>query len=64
MVDRDEMRAIMAVIFRAIEEQQRDGRVTTARCEVCGALLAVDDRVTAWVTSCKCGRYNETLRGL
>jgi len=55
----------LRVLDTALAEFLELGAVTTARCDQCGQLLAIEAlRDTAFAVSCNCGKYNDTLRGL
>jgi hypothetical protein len=64
MTHRADQKAVVELYDRALGELQREGMVRTARCEVCGHLLRVQQLTpAAWTIDCPCGRYRDTLRG-
>lgn len=57
-------KAAMNRLLDAFEEFCRHGK-STASCEVCGTTLQFHKLSNeAWQSSCSCGKYNDTLRGL
>ncbi len=49
----------------AFGEFLRDGRVMTIFCHVCSGLIEFRAlSPTAWQSTCPCGKYNGTWRGL
>ncbi len=61
----DERNLMIKLSDDAFGEFQRDGKVTTIRCHVCGDLLQIRAlSSSAWESSCPCGKYNGTWKGL
>jgi len=64
-ISEDEKSLIIKVSDDAFGEFKRDGKVTTICCHVCGGLLEIRALgPEAWQSSCRCGKYNGTWRGL
>ena len=58
-------REISQLAFAAYEEFARYGAVTTVRCDVCHGLIEVERiNESAHRSSCSCGRFNGSVRGL
>lgn len=64
-ISEDERNLMIKLSDDAFGEFKRDGRVTTIRCHACGGLLEIMAlSPEAWKSSCPCGKYNGTWRGL
>ena len=62
---REEKRRHLALLDAAMAEFQEKGRVISVTCDVCGTpieITAIGDE--AWSVRCRCGKFNDTLRGL
>lgn len=55
------------LLLATVEEYWRDGQVSTVRCDASGALIevtSVDETGSVIRSECRCGRYNDTMKGL
>lgn len=51
--------------IRAMEEHHATGAITSVHCERCGELIQIVPlSESAWLMTCLCGAYNDTLLGL
>ena len=51
----------------ALAEFIKNGKVTSAKCDVCGSLIEMSwlgDRQSAVSIKCSCGKFHGSLRGL
>ena len=61
----EEKGKIIRIHNEAFAEFTRDGRVSTIGCDKCSSLIEFTTlSPTAWKSSCSCGRYNCTMKGL
>jgi len=56
---------IRTILLAAYEEYSRDGKISTVKCDACGGLLEITRLGdTALTVRCRCGRFEDTMRGL
>ena len=58
---------ILRIMETALREFKQDGKVVSARCDVCGSLIELNwlnDRRTAVSIQCSCGKFRGSLKGL
>lgn len=49
----------------ALAEFQREGKVTTVRCDVCGGVIEIKwQGHIGGSVNCPCGRFKDNLRGI
>jgi hypothetical protein len=62
---REEKHRQLALLDAAMAEFQAQGRVTSVTCDVCGTPIEIASiGEEAWSVHCRCGKFNDTLRGL
>jgi hypothetical protein len=61
----EERNLILKLNDDAFGEFLRDGKVSTVRCHVCGGLIEIRAlSASAWESSCPCGKYKGTFKGI
>lgn len=63
----EDKKAILTILDAAILEFKRDGKVTTARCNVCASLIELQwlgPIRSAVSVKCPCGKFHGTMKGL
>jgi hypothetical protein len=64
-ISQEEQDRMFKIFEEAFGEFNRDGSITTVRCDKCTGLIEVRAlSPTAWQMSCSCGRFNTTMKGL
>jgi hypothetical protein len=58
---------VLRITETALREFQENGKVISARCNVCGGLIELNwlgDKRTAVSIKCSCGKFHGALKGL